>query len=313
MRPVEFAPFSDKDFDAYLPNKWESNLFNLDRFQVKQKLLALGQLLSPSMRSQDGSPLECEVSVEHPALWNQRRVTNQRLFFSRNKDARRELEGFISSKRTMAALIQDPSPLRNHIFLSVKIDHQQLEIGLKLHSEAAVDRENLQQTCQEFFAREKLLTLISTLPEGFLLTLGDEEGIPTGEVSDEDLSERIQHLSTAGTWLSVSYSIPRDDERVRDDAVADLCKERLKELLPLMHFAAWSRANDTVSMKETLKEKEVQRKSKGLNQKDRIRVANGMFSGKLGVVEEVDDKGTLKVRLGNMLVQLESDDVTKIK
>ncbi len=311
MRPVEFAPFTDKDFDAYLPKKWESNLFNLERLQVKQNLLELGRLLSPGMRAADGSPLECEVSVEHPALWNNRRVVNQRLFFSRNKEARRELEGIISSHRTMAALIEDPSPLRNHIFLSVMIDHEGLELGLKLHTDASVDRENLQRKCQEFFEREKLLGLINALPADYVLALGDEDGLTPGEVTEQDLEDRVGRLTDAGSWLSIIRRLGREDPLVEDEGVVELCREALELLLPLMHFAAWSRDNDSVSMKETLKEQEVQRKSKGLQPRDRVRVVQGMFAGKHGTVEAVDDRGQLKVRLGNMAVQLDSEDVVK--
>lgn len=311
MRPVEFTPFTAKDFDAYLPNKWQSNVFNLERLQVKQKLEALGRFLAPTLHSADGSPLACEVSTEHPALWNQRTVKDQHLFFSRNEEARRELEGIISRQRTMAALIEDPSPLRNHLFLSVRLDHHQLELGLKLHHDASVDRENLQRKSQEYFAREKLLTLIKGLPPGLTLQLGEDGGVPTAEVDDRTLLQHIEGLDAPEAWFSLTQALDREDDRVGGDGIAELIRESLAGLLPLAHFIAWSRDNDHLAMKQTLQEEKVQRKSKGLSPGDRIRVVQGMFSGKSGIVEEVGIRGDLKVRLGNMPIQLDGEDVVK--
>ena len=37
-----FTGLSDGDFEAYAPKKWKSNVFNRERLEVKQKLLALG-------------------------------------------------------------------------------------------------------------------------------------------------------------------------------------------------------------------------------------------------------------------------------
>ena len=309
---MDFKPFIAEDFDAYLPKKWQSNVFNLERFQVKQKLEALGRFLAPSLHAADGSPLACEVSAEHPALWNNRTVKDQHLFFSRNQESRQELEGIITRRRTMAALIEDPSPLRNHIFLMVRLDHETLEVGLKLHHDASVDRENLRSKCQEFFVREKMVALIRGLPEGMMLRLGDTEGVPTASLDDETLVKHIEGLEAPEAWLSVTRQLSRDDELVGDDSFAEKIRECLTGVLPLLHFIGWSRDNDHLAMRKTLKKEEVQRKSKGLSPGDRVRVVQGMFSGKVGVVEEVDARGDLKVRLGNIPMQMNGDAVVKV-
>ncbi len=314
IRPVKFAPFTDEDFDTYTQEKWQSFVFNRQRLEVKEKLLALGRILSPAMVSADGAPLECEVSVEYPALWNQRKVRNQHLFFSRNKDARQELEGIISKKRSIAALIEDPSPLRHHILLSVMIDQRQIELSLKLHSDAAVDRDNLEHLSQDFFALEKLVTLIQKLPAEFLVGLMNEVG-PRGELSpapettDETLRQLIAALPGADSWLTICRSLSRDDDLARGEEFAEFASEQLELLLPLMNLIAWSRENDSISIKETLKKKEIRQKSKGLKEGDGVRVRQGMFAGKTGKVEELDDKGKLKVRLGALLVNVDSKDV----
>ena len=310
---MQFPGFSDHDFDAYVEHKWQSNVFNRERLEVKEKLLALGRALAPSLQSGDGSLLLCEVSAEHPAIWNQHRVPNQCLFFSRNLETRRELDTIISRRRTIAALIEDPSPLRNHIFLSVQIDRFAVELGVKLHTDASVDRENLQRKCQDYFVREKLLHLIHDLPADFSVGIQGKSETPAHDLDDEGLQQLIQDLPAASSWLHVRRPIPRDDPRLRDPAFVEIARELLRDsLLPVMTFIAWTRENDFVSMRDTLKRREIEQKSKGLTKHDQVRVVRGPFSGRTGQVQEIDAKGAVKVALGTLAVKLNGTDVVKV-
>jgi len=301
-----------KDFDAYLENKWKSRVFNRERLEVREKLLALGRRIAPSVVAADGSPLEYEVSVEHPALWNHHEVQNQHLFFSRNKEARKEIDGIISKNRTMAALIDDPSPLRNHIFLSLMIDLGRIELALKVHSDAAVDRDNLQRKCQDFFQREKLLHLIQNLSEHHTVGIMGQSDYPARTLDDDTLQSLVNALPSADSWLSIGRSYSREDPAVLDLTFADVARDDLRQLLPLLHFISWGRDNDSLAMRATLKLKEVKQKSRGLAKNDRVRVVKGVFSGKTGKIQDVDAKGALKVLLGSMLVKLMGDDVVKM-
>ncbi len=308
---VTFTSFNDSDFDAYLENKWQSNVFNRERLEVKQKLLALGQLLSPHMHTPDLTPLEFEVSAEHPALWNQHRVKNQYLFFYRNAEARREIDHIITKQRPMAALIEDPSPLRHHLFTSVMIDKDGIELALKVHADAAVDVENLKKKCQEYFHREKLVDLIVNLPEGFTIGLTDELFTPTAECNDEMLSELIQRLPSADGWLEIRYSIPRTDPILSSDSFLEETDAKLTSALPVLAFITWRHDNDFLSIGDSLKQKAVEKRSKGLVKGDRVKVVSGIFAGKTGEVQNVDAKGMLKVSIGQMAVKINSTDVIK--
>jgi hypothetical protein len=312
---VLFQGFTDRDFDAYLDHKWQSNVFNRERLEVKQKLLALGKQLEPRLATNDGSLLTCEVSAEHPAVWNKGRVPNQHLFFSRSEAARRELDTIISRGRSIAALIDDPSPLRNHIFLSVMIDKGQLELAVKLHSDAAVDRDNLLRKSQEYFQREKLVRMIAGLPSGFQVgILGRPElTLDAADFDDDRCQKLLAELSGAASWLEVRIGLSRAEPRLGEASFAEYADEVLsKRLLPILNFAAWSRENDFLSMRETLKKREVEKKSRGLAKHDEVKVVRGMFAGKTGVVQEIDAKGAVKVQLGAVLVKLAGDDIAKL-
>ncbi len=308
---MSFVPFTDADFDAYQERKWRSNVFNRERLEVKQKLQALGRLLAPGLLARNGAPLKCEVSEEHPALWNQKLVREQHLFFSRNDEARRDLQAIISRRRTIASLIEDPSPLRHHILLSVTIDQAQLEIALKLHADASVDYENLVRKVQDFFVREKLLGLVRGLPPTVRVGIVGQEELSPGALDDAGLQALVAGLPAAQSWLSFREVIPRDLPLARSEAFAEHARETLGHLLPLLHFISWEKSNDHLAIRETIKQQQIQRQAMGLRPDDGIRVVRGVFAGKDGVVEEVDAKGRLRVRIGGLLVKLKSNEVER--
>src|SRR5258706_11131847 len=118
-----FAGFSDADFEAYAPKKWKSNVWNRERLEVKQKLQALGRELAATIAAADGSPLALEASAEHPAQWNHKQVEAQHIFLSRNEGARKELASILERGQSIAALLDDPTPQRSHLFLAVTLAH----------------------------------------------------------------------------------------------------------------------------------------------------------------------------------------------
>ncbi|MCA9670880.1 MAG: KOW motif-containing protein [Myxococcales bacterium] len=309
---MTFPGFSGADFDAYQPQKWQSRVFNLERLQVKQKLSQLGRTFAPEMLASDGSLLELELSNESPALWNQHKVECQYLFFSRNAAARAELDGINSRGRSMASLIEDPSPLRQHVFLGVRIDCDQVEIGLKLHSNAAVDRENLVRKLADHNQRERLAARLAELPAGFTIGLTGHDEVSVAGIDGAALTQLAADLGEADSWLSVHTTFSRDDAQLAEAQFAERVAELMRALLPVMHEIAWSRDNDCLSMSETLRENKAKKKQKGLQKNDRVRVLAGLFAGKVGVVQSIDPKGGLKVMLGSMPVKLSSDEVQKV-
>ncbi len=314
-----FPGFTAADFDAYQPKKWKSNVFNRERLEVKQKLMALGRELQGAMLAPDGSPLAAEPSVEHPALWNHKQVEAQHLFFSRNEGARKELDAIIDRGKSIASMIDDPTPLRNHLFLAVTLTEQALELSLKLHPDARVDRENLERKCDDHFEREKLLHLLRGLGDGFRVGLTPDL-VPVAELDEGKLLELVAALarpsatSTLGAPQKLFYvgrAIARADALTAAAGIVDDAKKTLQSLLPLYRFIAWSRDNDFVSIKEALQKEKQQKRQKGLVKNDAVRIIRGMFAGKQGVVQEVDAKGGLRVLVGKVAVKLDAEDVQK--
>jgi hypothetical protein len=316
-----FPGFTAADFDAYQPKKWKSNVFNRERLDVKQKLVALGRELQGTMLAPDGSPLAVEPSVEHPALWNHKQVEAQHLWYSRNEGARKELDAIIDRGKSMASMIDDPSPQRNHLFLAVTLGEQALELSLKLHPDARVDRENLERKCDDHFEREKLLHLLRGLGDGFRVGITPDL-VSVAELDEGKLLELIAQLAKGASPQALTLGAPhklfyvgraiaRDAALAAGPALVDEARRAMQALLPIYKFIAWSRDNDFLSIKEALQKEKQQKRQKGLVKNDPVRIIRGMFAGKQGVVQEVDAKGGLRVLVGKVAVKLGAEDVQK--
>jgi hypothetical protein len=311
-----FPGFTDRDFDAYAPNKWKSNVFNRERLEVKQKLLSLGKELGGALTAADGSPLFCEASAEHPALWNHKQVEAQHLFFSRNEGARKELDHIIDRARPMATMLEDPTPQRNHLFLSIMLDHAQVEFALKLHPDARVDRQNLERKLADTWEREKFGGLVRELGPEFSIGVTGKTSYAAADLDDLKLRELSADLAgpeSPGTthWLHIHRALPRSAVTAGAVDLALTARQDLSALLTMFHFIAWARDNDFVSMRDQLKQEKQAKRQKGLAKNDRVRIVRGMFSGRAGVVQEIDARGALRVLVGKLAVKVDADEVEK--
>lgn len=313
------------DFDCYEPRKWKSNVFNRERLEVKQKLVALARSVGGSVLGADGSPLFIEASVEHPALWNHKQVDSQSVYFSRHEAARKELDGFIDRSKPMASLVDDPTPQHNHVFLAITVGHEVLEASLRLHPDARVDRQNLERKLDDYYEAERLVSLLSALPHGYRVGVTPDltplSELGEGSVTLEALHEVMGKLPPGGALpmpgqlprlFYIGIALPRSEAVALDaDELASWVSERLSELAPIYRFLAWSRDNDFVSMRQVLDKEKTVKRQRGLQKGDRVRVVRGMLAGKDGQVQEIDAKGHLKVLVGKMVVKIDAADVDR--
>ncbi|MCK5800551.1 MAG: hypothetical protein KAI47_25355, partial [Deltaproteobacteria bacterium] len=191
--------------------------------------------------------------------------------------------------------------------------HEKFEASLRLDADAVVDRENVEHLVGEFFLREKLLTQITRLEAPFQIGIEGQVAWRTAaDLSDEDLQTTVFALTGSGSALVIRRSWQRSDPIIAEASFADIAGEALDALLPIFHGMAWSRENDHLSMRETLKDKDRERMTKGLAPNDRVRITGGMLAGRTGVVQETSDKGDVKVLIGTLSLKVKSDALTKI-
>jgi hypothetical protein len=312
-----FAGLSDADFDAYLSAKQRSNVYNRERLEVKQRLLLLGRALGAGLTGPDGAPLDVAASVEHPAIFNHKVVDAQHVFFSRGEAARRELDTIIDRARGVASLLDDPTPQRSHVFLVVSVFADRLEVALRLHPEATVDRQNLLRKCQDLYQLDHLAELVRELGAGALVSLGPER-LDAADATRDRLEPLLRSFAAAPSGgagapslLSFARTHARQDAIAQGAALQERLAAELGALLPIYRFCAWSRDNDFVSVKEALQKQVVERRQRGLVRGDEIRVVRGLFSGQRGTVQEVDARGAMRVLVGKRVVKLDAADVER--
>jgi len=291
----------DADFDAYLPAKQRSNVYNRERLDVKQRLLALAPRFA-SLTGSDGASLEVAASTEHPALSNQRQVEAQHLYLFRGEVARKQLDAIIDRARGVASLLGDPTPQRSHLYLAIGLSVDRVEVTLGLHPEATVDRQNLARKTSDPYELDRLVSLLHQLPDGFLIGGHDVCAI------DRDA---LQALVRSSDTLTIARSRPRAEALSAGAGIADLLTSDLAALLPLYRFCAWARDNDHVSVKEALEKTQTERRQKGITRGDEVRVVRGLFAGQHGTVQEVDPRGGLRLLVGKRTVKLDAADVER--
>jgi hypothetical protein len=245
--------FDAADFDAYLPNKWNSNMYTLERRRVKTKLEGLGRQLDGELTSA-GLSLIMHSSDEFPSFWNKKRVDSQWLFFSRSEAAREELTHLVDKERTLKDTLEDPTPLYRHLFLGLSLTESHLEIGLRLHHDAWVDRKNFLNLCAKEESRTELETLLGDLPGHYQLST-DETNLQTlEELQSGRLSDLAAAFDGEKTWLFIGARLPRDQVLVLEEDIGSVAREVFRSLIPIYKFIAWSPANDAISIETVVKE-----------------------------------------------------------
>ena len=246
--------FQPEDFDAYLPTKWNSNMYTLERRRVKEKLERLGTVLAEGFDAA-GLNLVRHSSDEFPSFWNRKQVDRQWLFFSRDEAARAELTDIIDRERTLADTLADPTPMFRHIFLGVSVSEESLEMGIWMHHDAWVDRRNFLNLCADKGAGSDLIGLLAALPEHF------ELGIDTGDMgSPKDFdAETLQSLGQAfeedKAWFFLGARLPKDQVLVLGADIFAEAAEIVRTLIPVYRRIAWSPANDLISIDSILAER----------------------------------------------------------
>ncbi|MCP4674184.1 MAG: hypothetical protein GY854_01420 [Deltaproteobacteria bacterium] len=242
-----FNGFESDDFDAYLPEKWNSNMFTLGRRSVKGKLECIGHSLEDELENA-GLSLVMRLSDEFPSLWNSKKVDTQWLFFSRDEAARTELTDLIDKERTLADTLADPTPRYRQVFLGVSVNKDHLEIGLRLHHNAWVDRRNLLSLLERDSARTELKELFKRLPEHYEVELSDKETVSPESFAETGLDELADEFDRDRGWFFVGARLPRDQVPVLGVEVVETAQEVFRLLVPVYRFCAWSVDNDAISI-----------------------------------------------------------------
>ena len=309
MQP--FAGLSPEAFAAYSPEKWSSNVYNLARMKVKEALLGLADA-AQRLLGEELAGLDRAASDEVPNITNHKKVDAQWVYWFRDKAAREALASFLDKTPLDEAAIFNIAATDKHAILALVLREKELWVGLRIAPGAAVDRRNLVAILAKAWQRENLLALLSELPDGARMGL---------EGAEIDVKEaRLDWIESLGGELEghrdafvLGHTIDAAEAVALGADLSDHVARWLGALAPFYRFAAWSRENDHIDVGRQLQEEKLQKRKQaaGFRVGDKVRVISGLFSGKVGVVQDVDTRAHVRVRVGKMSVVVPGTDLTK--
>jgi len=276
------------------------------------KLTALGNELKG--RLPDGLPdLQMGPTEERPSIFNQHQGRDLTLFFFRSEKERRTLGGILDKAKSIADIVQDTAAHHRHINMGVRVGHQGLEAGLWLHRDAWVDWKNVVQRCSEHWERDKLGEVVEDLPDSVRFGRGPGLASDAKPAKQVEPDEILAGFENAEPWTVFGEGFERGDPLLESEELTGKLTGLFTALVPLHKFIGWRRDNDFHQLKEVIKEQKEKavRKFKSLKKGDSVRVLKGLAAGHVGVVDSIERKGVVKVRLGAMLVSLRIEELGK--
>lgn len=307
---AQFVGFTKDMFSVYAPDKASSNVHNLPRMRNKDTMVALCDAataeLNPLLEG-----LSRAASDEVPNILNQKKVDAQWIYWYRDAAARASLASFLEKTPLDQAAIFNIAPQDKHVTLAVILRETELWIGLHLAVGAVVDRRNLATKLAQSWERERALELFQALPEG--THVGLEGNLHDAHaLTLESLAALGEQLTTSDKAFHVGHAITTDAAVEKGTELVAHVHHWLKATAPVYRFCAWTRDNDLIEAGKQIQEEKAQkrRQATAFHPGDRVRFIAGLFTGKLGVVQETDTKAQVKVRVGKMSVVVAGTDLT---
>jgi hypothetical protein len=305
-----FEGFAASDFDAFEERKWASHAFNRERLEAKLKLSALGKALEAGL-GPELAGLEMGLTDERPSVFNQQRVSHLCLYFHRDAGDRAALDAILDRSRSMAQNVFDSAPHHRHVSLGVRLHREGLSSGLWLHRDAWVDWKNAVERCKKYGEADRLGSLLQALPAS--VCVGQGEDVPGDAPAAQQVAVEalLAGLAEAQPFTVIGQRFPRGEPALAGPDLVDRLLGLLRPLVPVLRFIAWSGQNDHHQVRAVIQvhKDKVEKQFREIRSGSEVRIARGLAAGRVGVVESIEHKGTVKVRLGPVLLALKLEDL----
>ncbi len=311
-----FNGFLPADFDAYLQKKWSSNVFTLERRTAKDRVLSLIRAVQKVIETEPedaelalGS-LELGATEESPTVANGKKVQAQWVFFTRNAAERTSLKPLLQkTDLASAATLFDIAIHHQHASVLYRLDAKGFAAGIELATKARVDREHLGKKLDEKWARDKVLELLRSLPEGTSAGLGDRL-VTAAELSGEAIEAWIPQLAQADAPFVIEVRWPREDAALSSEAFLETLVPVSRVLLKLYRLIAWSHQTDPRQLKAAVQKEQAKKAKEKETFKagDRVTILAGLFQGRGGYLQEII-KEKAKVMVGPVAVTVDVKDL----
>lgn len=233
-------PFEEWDFEALGPGRGRNPEYNERRLRARRKLAALAKAFVARMRT-DGLSLEARTSLHNPHAFNGNRVERLWAYVTRPKAEKTRLRKVLG-----AELAKDLDQAYRNAYFCVALEHDALEVSLRIHPDAWFDGQNLQKRVKREGIRE-LLALLRPL-DGYRLRLADWRGEwPCPTLTPEALGEFLRFYTPGEHLFALErrwVAAPGARAAVLADDVPARVVDELSRLVPAYRWLAWSESSD---------------------------------------------------------------------
>ncbi len=238
---------TERDFDAYHPDRASSNAYSRPRLEFKQRALSWARSVCTRLQDLE-MPVDVHASDEHPSVWNGHRVECQWVFFWREAMTRSDLDALLDQRTSIARTLSDPTPYYRHAFFALRLDVEKIQVCVQLHPEAWVDFETLTARLSDPSRGATITDAIRDLPEEFSFGLvsGDRQSCTT--VTGEHLTELMAQAKSENTALWIGWSVTRDVAVEHAEILDEQLEDALVALAPVYKHVAWWPEDDPAGM-----------------------------------------------------------------
>ncbi|MGF1509013.1 MAG: hypothetical protein ACFB9M_05870 [Myxococcota bacterium] len=308
---MSFPGFDDKDFDAFLPKKWGSNAYTLERRRVKDKLLTACRTALERHSDLGLTRLELQATEDVPSVANGRKVRFLAAYFVRPEKVRATLTEHLHTDLASGSALFQIGIHQQHAHLFVRVDQDGLSVGVQVPVKAEVDRVNVAEKLRLDWAPEELREHLGSTSD---VRFGFEGALlPLAQLTDSEVHSIAERAEHEPEDLLAAWRCPRADPLVRSEGIVDEVTERLGGLWLVYRFLAWARDNDhtrvAAAVEKVVEETKDKRRPAGLAAGDRVTILGGLFAGRGGYLAELDGKGKAKVMVGPVSVSVDVADL----
>ncbi|MFT5476770.1 MAG: hypothetical protein ACI8Y8_002110 [Planctomycetota bacterium] len=239
--PLVGSPtFEEWDFEGLAPHHATRDEANDRRLIARRKLLGLAKDVAKRAKPL-GVALDVRSSLHNPNKFNGKRVNRLWSYAMRAKAEKTRLRKIVG-----ADLAKDLNSAYRNAYLCCAIEHDALEVSLRVHPDAWFDGQNLVHRTRAEGVRP-WLDLLNAL-DGFQLRMHDWRGEwRCGSLTAEKLEEFLGYYTPGEHRLSIERRWPAPSGSrgpVLADGVPQAMVEESLRLLPLYRYMVWSQESD---------------------------------------------------------------------
>lgn len=230
------STFEEGDFNSLGPEYASNPAYDEPRLKLRRKLATLAKAFCASPEATELA-LASRTSLHRPYHFNGNRVQRLWAYLCRDKKAKTALRKTIGRD-----LAKDLDAAYRNAYLCLALEHDAIEVSLRIHADAWFDGQNLANRVKREGAAS-FLKLLNGL-DGFFLRLADWKGEwRCGAMEVEQLEEFFRFYKPGEHSLALERRFPAPagarDPYLTDEAPAFLLEEA-KLLIDVYRFAVWS-------------------------------------------------------------------------